>query len=149
MIREGSSKSKGLTIIELVTVIVIVSILSAVTIAILRSRVDSAKWAEGRAMIGAIASAIRAYHAEKGPDAAAPTEIFGNGSTELGFKTTDLKGSYFGPTDFDFTIESMDPLVFKVWASNSKLKPKQFSLDNNGKWEQTGFINIKSQDGDL
>ncbi len=135
---EGSSKSNGLTLIELAAVLVIVSILSAISISIFRSRVDSAKWAEGKAMIGAIATAIRSYHAEKGPNAAAPTELFGNGSTELGFKTTDLKGTYFGPTDFEFTVESMDPLFFKVSASNSDLKPQKITLDNTGEWERLG-----------
>ena len=57
---------KGFTLIELMTVVVIVAILAAVAIAIMRGRIDAAKWSEGKAGAGTVATTIRAYFTEKG-----------------------------------------------------------------------------------
>jgi len=59
-------RRKGFTLIELMVVILIVAILAAVAIPILTARIDAAKWSEGKAMMGTIATAIRAYYAEHG-----------------------------------------------------------------------------------
>ena len=59
---------KGFTLVELMVVILIVAILAAVAIPIMRGRVDAAKWSEGKAMMGTIATAIRAYVAEVDKD---------------------------------------------------------------------------------
>jgi len=58
---------KGFTLIELMVVIFIVGILAAVAIPIMRGRIDSAKWSEGKAAAGSIRTAARAFCAEKGP----------------------------------------------------------------------------------
>ncbi|MGB2806252.1 MAG: prepilin-type N-terminal cleavage/methylation domain-containing protein, partial [Sedimentisphaerales bacterium] len=57
-------KRKGFTLIELMVVIFIVGILAAVAIPIMRGRIDSAKWSEGRAAAGSIRTAARAFCAE-------------------------------------------------------------------------------------
>ena len=59
---------KGFTLIELMVVILIVGILAAVAIPLMRGRIDSAKWSEGKAIMGTIATALRAHIAEKGAD---------------------------------------------------------------------------------
>ena len=76
-------KKKGFTLIELMVVILIVSILAAVAIPIMRGRIDAAKWSEGRAMAGTVATSLRAYAAEKGDDqnAATPSGAFGSWNT--------------------------------------------------------------------
>jgi len=88
---------KGFTLIELMVVILIVAILAAVMIPILRGRIDAAKWAEGKSMMGSIATSIRAWAAEKGPDytGAMPASL-----AELGFSAGDFDGTYFGDADF-------------------------------------------------
>jgi prepilin-type N-terminal cleavage/methylation domain-containing protein len=91
---------KGFTLIELMVVVLIVGILAAVAIPIMRGRIDSAKWSEGKAMMGTVATAIRAYYAEHGEGATAITSLFGNATTALGFVTSDLDGTYFLHTDF-------------------------------------------------
>lgn len=111
---------KGFTLIELMVVVLIVGILAAVAIPILRGRIDSAKWSEGKAMMGSIATAIRAYNAEKGPTGATPTTL-GAGVRGLGFAATDLNGTYFTTACFAFSVTSMDPLTFTIrcTAANS------------------------------
>ena len=107
---------KGFTLIELMVVILIVAILAAVAIPILRGRIDAAKWSEGRAMMGSIATAIRAYHAEKGPTGSTPTTLY-TGITGLGFTNADLDGTYFTHEAFTFSGVTMDPLAFTITAT--------------------------------
>jgi len=132
------NKKKGFTLVELMVVILIVAILAAVAIPILRGRVDAAKWSEGRAMIGTIATAIRAYHAEKGPNGTAPTAIVGSGNTALGFLAADLTGTYFQSGDFSMSVTSMNPLTFTVTCTptgaNAPTTPTTYTLSQAGVW---------------
>jgi len=97
----------GFTLIELMVVILIVGILAAIAIPILRSRIDAAKWSEGKSMMGTIATAMRAYAAEKGTGSTPPTAIVGPSvPTTLGFDQQDLTGTYFQYSDFGFTIQN-------------------------------------------
>jgi prepilin-type N-terminal cleavage/methylation domain-containing protein len=132
-------KVKGFTLVELMVVILIVAILAAVAIPILRGRIDAAKWSEGKAMMGTIATAIRAYAAEKGPAGDVPTDIVGNGETELGFLAADLTGTYFIDTDFSMSVTNMDPLTFTVTCNaggdtDAPAYPGSWELDQAGVW---------------
>jgi len=126
---------KGFTLIELMVVILIVGILASVAIPILRGRIDAAKWSEGKAMMGSIGTAIRSYHAEKGPLGAAPTTL-GVGATGLGFAAGDLTGTYFVDADFSFVVSSMDPLAFVITCTptTTTLNPPTYTLDQAGNW---------------
>jgi type IV pilus assembly protein PilA len=84
---------KGFTLVELMVVVLIVGILAAVALPLMTGKIDSAKWSEAKAAAGTIASAVRAYAAEKGPGnfaLAAP-----NLATDLGVTNSDLDGTYF------------------------------------------------------
>ncbi len=129
---------KGFTLIELMVVILIVGILASVAIPMLRGRIDAAKWSEGKAMMGSISTAIRAYHAEKGPTGTAPTTLF-VGNTGLGFAAGDLTGNYFADADFSFSVSSMNPLTFvvtctPVTASDRPANPATVTLNQAGVW---------------
>jgi prepilin-type N-terminal cleavage/methylation domain-containing protein len=133
------NKKKGFTLVELMVVILIVAILAAVAIPILRGRIDSAKWSEGKSMMGTIATAIRAYAAEKGPNGALPTAITGTGATALGFLAADLTGTYFKDTDFTMSVTSMNPsLVFTITCTptgtNAPATPPTVTLNQAGTW---------------
>ena len=82
-------------------------------------RIDEAKWSEGRAMIGSIATAIRAYRAKVGPTGPRPTTLY-VGKTGIGFARYDLRGSYFGDEDFSFEVASMNPLKFTITCTAGK-----------------------------
>jgi prepilin-type N-terminal cleavage/methylation domain-containing protein len=102
---------KAFTLIELMVVIFIVGILAAVAIPIYRSRFDKAKWSEGKVMMGTIATAIRAWTAERGTDYAGP---FPATLSELGFSPGDCTGSYFSDEDFSMVVTEVSPVVFTI-----------------------------------
>ncbi len=130
-------KRKGFTLIELMVVILIVSILAAVAIPIMRGRIDSAKWSEGKAMMGTIGTGIRAYCAET--DSAPTPGLFASWGSELGFIASDLDGTYFDSSMFTISDLQYDPnqsvsLTFTVSATNSALNPPTVTLDEQGTW---------------
>ncbi|KKM20589.1 hypothetical protein LCGC14_1643930, partial [marine sediment metagenome] len=95
---------RGFTLIELMVVILIVAILAAVAIPIMRGKIDAAKWSEGKAIMGSIASAMRAHAAESGLDVdydALDANL--EDGPELGFRTGDLDGTYFRAADFSIS----------------------------------------------
>jgi prepilin-type N-terminal cleavage/methylation domain-containing protein len=126
--------TQGFTIVELMIVIIVIGILSAVAIPIMQGRIDSAKWAEGKAYMGIIARALRAHICETG----------GNFTTiptlkQLGFAGNDLKGNYFsggesGAGDFSWVIYNNDPMDFLITATapDSINSPSKITLDHTG-----------------
>ncbi len=100
------------TLIELMVVILIVAILAAVAIPIYRARIDAAKWSEGKAIMGTIATAIRAWCAERSPDYSGPKP-----STlgDLGFPPGDCTGTYFSDSDFTvINVTVVNPPQFTI-----------------------------------
>lgn len=131
---------KGFTLIELMVVILIVGILAAVAIPIMRGRVDSAKWSEGKSGMGTIATALRAYAAEKGAAGTYPPTL-----AELGFIDSDLHGTYFTIANYSipaatFTAGADPELTFTVSCTNAGTgisSPTQVDLDETGTWTET------------
>ncbi len=131
-------KRKGFTLIELMVVIFIVGILAAVAIPIMRGRIDSAKWSEGKAGAGSVRTAARAFQAEKGPAYA----YVGTTLTELGFATGDLDGKYFldacYAVVFTAVIGGYDTYVVTVTAASGTADqpstPAVVTLDQAGAW---------------
>ena len=107
---------KGFTLIELMVVILIVGILAAVAIPIMRGRIDSAKWSEGRAGAGSIRTGARAFCAEKGPTRTGvwAKVIF----ADLGFAAGDLTGKYFDDDDYAVAFTAYDTYTITVTAGN-------------------------------
>jgi prepilin-type N-terminal cleavage/methylation domain-containing protein len=132
---------KGFTLIELMVVVLIVGILAAVAIPIIRGRIDSAKWSEGKAALGTIATALRAYAAEQGSSGtygAVPL-------SRLGFNASDLHGTYFTITNYSVTASAYNPaadpaLTFTVQATNTGTgitSPTRVTLNQAGTWVET------------
>ena len=99
--------------------------------AITSVRIDAAKWSEGKAIMGTIATAIRAYYAEAGPSGKLPVD---NNFRELGFMPGDLDGVYFTEDMFEFSVTSLKPLRYTITGTNYDLKPNRMMLNQDGKW---------------
>jgi prepilin-type N-terminal cleavage/methylation domain-containing protein len=130
---------KGFTLIELMVVILIVGILAAVAIPLMRGRIDSAKWSEGRAIMGTIATGLRAHVAEKGTAYSSVPTL-----AELGIAPNDLEGTYFkggesGVGDFTWIITDDDPITFLITAvagtkTGGPTTPPTVTLNSSGQW---------------
>jgi prepilin-type N-terminal cleavage/methylation domain-containing protein len=130
---------KALTLVELLVVIVIVGILAAVSIPIMHGRIDSAKWSEGKAIMGTVARALRAHVAEKGNDFTPVPTL-----DQLGFAPGDLDGNYFtggesGTNDFSWVISSNNPINFLITATAPPGidSPSRITLDQAGNFTET------------
>ncbi len=136
-------KRKGFTLIELMVVIFIVGILAAVAIPIMRGRIDSAKWSEGKAAAGSIRTAARAFCAEKGPTWGGVWANITLGN--LGFNVVsaadgdDLDGKYFTNEAYAIAFTGYDTYTVTVTAVSSlrvdkPATPAIVTLDQNGTW---------------
>jgi prepilin-type N-terminal cleavage/methylation domain-containing protein len=92
--------NQAFTMVELMIVVLIVGILASVAVPLMTGRVDAAKWSEGKAALGTIASALRSYAAEKGGFASAPS------LSEIGLANNDLDGTYFTHEAYAITSAS-------------------------------------------
>ena len=132
-------KTKGFTLVELMVVVLIVGILAAIAIPVMRGRVDSAKWSEGKAGAGTIATALRAYAAEQGTNGTYPPTL-----ADLGFIASDLHGTYFVIGNYTITLAAFtagaDPeltFTITVTAPAGISSPSQVTLDQAGTWVET------------
>ena len=131
---------KGFTLIELMVVILIVGILAAVSVPIMRGRIDQAKWSEANAAAGSIRTAVRAYIAEKGPTYTY-SGIEGKLSTAaiyqaLGFSSNDIDGRYFKQADYTLSGVVADPpaCVVTVKSSVTDGPSGTGTMDKDGNW---------------
>ena len=129
----------GYTLVELLVVIIVVGILAAVMVPMMQGRIDSAKWSEGRAIVGTIARTLRAHIAEKGANFTPVPTL-----EELGMAPGDLNGTYFtggeaGAGDLSWVINSSNPLNFLITATapSGVKTPSQITLNHAGIFTET------------
>jgi len=122
-------REQGFTLTELMVVILIVGILVVAAIPIMRGRLDTARWSEGKSIMGTIATALRTHIAEQGSAFTKTPSLL-----QLGFTSNDLDGAYFEAGDFAWTISGYNPVAFTITATApaSISSPKSFTLDQTG-----------------
>ena len=101
--RRKMKSKKGFTLIELMVVILIVGILAAVLVPMLQGAVNAARFSEGKAGAGTIATALKAFVAEQGDSSTLGLTgtISGTGSyTAINLETSDLQGKYFSESTY-------------------------------------------------
>jgi len=87
---------KGFTLIELMVVVLIVAVLAAVLVPLMTARLESARWSEGKAGVGTIATAVRARFAEEGQDFVPTANVLDY------VNEADLYGKYFRRLNYTF-----------------------------------------------
>jgi len=89
MVRKTRGGRKGFTLVELMTVVIIVGILAVISVPLYRAQVDKARAAEGAALLGSVLTAEKVYYAEY--------KSYTDDQDELGVDTTGNK--YFKAYD--------------------------------------------------
>jgi prepilin-type N-terminal cleavage/methylation domain-containing protein len=140
MINNKRKSRSAFTLIELMVVLFIIGILSAVAIPYMRARTDAAKWSEGKAVAGSIHTAARAYCAERGESFNYP----GTTLRDLGFTlrsggsaVSDIDGKYLSEECYAIDFTGYDRYTITVDSSQSirsdaPASPSQMTLDNTG-----------------
>ena len=129
-------KRKGFTLIELMVVVLIVAVLAAVLIPLMTARLESARWSEGKAGAGTIASAVRAMAAEYGSESGAlPTNISDYVNAQ------DMMGKYFDIDCYSFTADpTLTPTgTYPVTYTIQVSAPSGTSPGAGLSWSETGW----------
>lgn len=97
---------KGFTLIELMVVVLIVAVLAALIVPLMTSRIEAARWSEGKAGAGTIATALRAYIAEQGEEG---VTVAGDVLISDFMNVAELTGKYFQAADYAVTDVLYNP----------------------------------------
>ena len=137
---------KGFSLIELVTVMIIVSVLAAVLVPKMQGRIDKAKWSEANATAGSLRRMVRRYVAEHGPGynymAIEGTLDTPGIQSELGVFSDDLSGNYFNQEDYiisEVDASSGDCVITIDGSSSSHPHAPAGAavMDSQGQWTVT------------
>lgn len=141
LFRNKPKTPRGFTLVELMVVIMIIGVLASIIIPILSGRIDSAKWTEANAVAGTIRTAVSTYVACKGlsdsrTDLVNKSLDDSDTRAALGFKESDLEGTYFVAGDFTITeIDDLGHAAVKVQGSRDNAPEGEKTLATDGSWQ--------------
>ena len=141
---------QGFTLIELMVVVLIVAVLAALIVPMMTSRIEAARWSEGKAGAGTIATSLRAYIAEQGEEG---VTIPGSIAISSFMNPAELTGKYFQAGDYGeegyVTNVSYNPgetdagayqLTYRIKVNPGSVNPTLtwqkggYTLDHTGAW---------------
>jgi type IV pilus assembly protein PilA len=130
---------KGFTLVELMVVVVIVALLAALLIPMLTARIEAARWSEGKAGAGTIATALRAYVIERAE--LEPTLTVGNIQIQDFMNLADLHGKYFQASDYalsnvTYTPSTTDPAGYVLTYT---IQVNQGTAQTGITWTKSGY----------
>lgn len=132
---------KGFTLVELMVVVVIVALLAALLIPMLTARIEAARWSEGKAGAGSIATSLRAYVVERAE--LEPSQTVGSIVIENFMNLSDLSGKYFQSDDYTIIDGSVtyDPSIDESgeYLITYTIQVTPGSVDENVKWTKEGY----------
>ena len=131
-------RRQGFTLIELMVVVLIVAVLAAILAPMMMARLEAARWAEGKAGCGTLATAIRATFAEYGESGIMP-----NTGAENYLRPSDLRGKYFSIGDYTVVVNVPDPESesdYPVHYTISVGQPQNpADPDSEVSWKKAGY----------
>ena len=134
---------RGFTLVELMVVVVIVALLAALLIPMLTARIEAARWSEGRAAAGTIATALRAYIIERAE--LEPTLNVSDIVISDFMNPADLTGKYFQYTGegTDYELTNVDYTPSTVGGGDYVLTytitVTQGTKDSSVEWTKEGY----------
>ena len=136
-----NTKKIAFTLVELMVVVVIVALLAALLIPMLTARIEAARWAEGKAGAGTIATALRAYVVERAE--LEPTLAVGDIVIENFMNEADLTGKYFQFSDYILQDGSVtyDPSIETPggYVVTYTIEVRAGTVDSDVKWTKIGY----------
>jgi len=117
-----------------------------------QSRLDAAKWTEGKAMMGTIAGAIRAWIAQNQIDGSWTQDTLTY--KKLGLLASDFDANYFSHKNFSWNVsynKSAGKFTFTVTATPGKgiTSPASITLDHKGQWTENSTKPAKNPAGSI
>jgi type IV pilus assembly protein PilA len=134
---------KGFTLVELMVVVVIVALLAALLIPMLTARIEAARWSEGKAAAGTIATALRAYVIERAE--LEPSLNVTDIKIEDFMNPADLTGKYFQYTSngIDYGLSGVtytpDTVAPGGYVITYIITVNQGTKDTSVKWTKAGY----------
>jgi len=125
------NRKRGFTLIELMTVVIIVGILASVAVPLYRGQVKRAMAAEGAALVGSVRTAERVYYAEHGEYL--PVEDGGGSNDPLGIDTTGNK--YFK----SYSVKVSGNTFKASTTGTGDAADITVTIDQDGKLEYSGI----------
>ncbi len=120
----------GFTLVELMIVLVIVGVLSAVAVPVYTSNVQKAKMSEADASLGTIRTQARIYYGENGAYPTVAVAAVVVGATWNDIQAGELTGKYFA--DASYTYVSADGVSYTLSCAKGSILNNDRTIDQAG-----------------